>query len=163
MEDIIEEGSQRGEPSNKTENTPQKDTTSRNNEEQNLDSDNELTKKIKNILDKQFKDIENKYTSAITELQDKTKEVEQEKYKIQLEKLLGDSKILDGRYYDFVYSNDIELVKTKIKNLENLINEKVREMAQKEVDKRLGASVWIPGNNSDTPGIDNFSKQPYML
>ncbi|MBW4862640.1 MAG: hypothetical protein KZY55_13650 [Paeniclostridium sp.] len=154
---INKEGSPVGEPSKKeTEGTTEKETIPQN-------TDDELTKKIKEILAEQFKDISGQYTSAITELQDKTKEVEQEKYKMQVNKLLGDSKILDGRFFDFVYSNDIELVKTRIENLENLINEIVGEMAQNEVNKRLDASAWTPGDNSSMQFESTFKKPSYMV
>lgn len=153
---IDKEGSPVGDPSEKG-----KNTIPNNSGEQN--TDDELTKKIKEVLAEQFKDISSQYTGAISELQNKTDLLEQEKYKMQVEKLLGDSKILDSRFYDFIYSDDIEFVKTRIENLENLITEKVGEMVQKEVDTRLGQSQWIPGNNSDGSGIDTFKKPSYMV
>ena len=154
---INKEGSPVGEPSKKeTEGTTEKETIPQN-------TDDELTKKIKEILDNQLNSFKDEFKNNITELQDKTKEIEQEKYKMQVNKLLGDSKILDGRFFDFVYSNDIELVKTKIKNLENLINEMVGKMAQNEVNKRLDASAWTPGDNSGMQFESTFKKPSYMV
>ena len=154
---INKEGSPVGEPSKKaTEGTTEKETIPQN-------TDDELTKKIKEILDNQLNSFKDEFKNNITELQDKTKEIEREKYKMQVNKLLGDSKILDGRFYDFVYSDDIELVKTKIENLENLINEMVGEMAQNEVNKRLDASAWTPGDNSSMQFESTFKKPSYMV
>ena len=154
---INKEGSPVGEPSKKeTEGTTEKETIPQN-------TDDELTKKIKEILDNQLNSFKDEFKNNITELQDKTKEIEQEKYKMQVNKLLGDSKILDGRFFDFVYSNDIELVKTRIENLENLINEIVGEMAQNEVNKRLDASAWTPGDNSSMQFESTFKKPSYMV
>ena len=154
---INKEGSPVGEPSKKeTEGTTEKETIPQN-------TDDELTKKIKEILDNQLNSFKDEFKNNITDLQDKTKEVEQEKYKMQVNKLLGDSKILDGRFYDFIYSDDIELVKTRIENLENLITEMVGEMAQNEVNKRLDASAWTPGDNSSMQFESTFKKPSYMV
>lgn len=174
MEDIInnKEGSPVGEPSNNTKETT-KDTTgeiTKQTTEDNIikstegnteDSikDDEITKKIKEILSSELASFKDDFKSTITELQDSSEALKQEKYKMEVEKLLAESKSLDGRFFDFVYADDIDLVKTKIENLENLIEEK----ANSKVDERLGASVWIPGNNSDMQGLNTFKKPSYMV
>lgn len=137
-------GSPVGEPSTKTE----KNITQNNNGEQN--NADELTKKIQEILAEQLTEFK--------ELKDSSETLIQEKFKIEVEKLLSDSQILDGRFFDFVNADDIELVKTRIENLENLITEKVNE----SVDSRIGANAWYPGNNSNSE-IDTFKKPSYMI
>lgn len=175
MEDIInkkKEGSPVGEPSDNTKDTitdSTEDNTKRNIErttenntkESTEDStnDDEITKKIKELLSSELASFKNEFTSTITELQDSSEALKQEKYKMEVEKLLAESKSLDGRFFDFVYSDDIELVKTKIENLENLIEEK----SNSKVDERIGASSWTPGSNSNTPGIDTYKKPSYMV
>lgn len=179
MEDIInkkKEGSPVGEPSDNTKDTitdstedNTKDTIeddTKGNAESNTEdsaNDDEITKKIKEILSSELASFKGDFQSTITELKDSSEALKQEKYKIEIEKLLAESEVLDGRFYDFIYSDDIELVKVKIENLENLISEKIEEVVQKIVDERLGASSWTPASNSNTPGIDTYKKPSYML
>lgn len=158
------EGSPVGEPSDnikdtKTDST--EDDTKRNIESTTEDNtnDDEITKKIKEILSSELATFKDDFKSTITELKDSSEALKQEKYKMEVEKLLAESKSLDGRFFDFVYSDDIELVKTKIENLENLIEEK----ANSKVDERLNSNVWIPGNNSDMQGLNTFKKPSYMV
>ena len=142
-----------GDPSNQEQNQV-------NNEENNNSS---LDKQISDIINQKLAEFQNQIAGTITSLQENAKTLGDKNQRLEIEKLLTESEILDGRWYDFVYSNDIELVKSKIEELENLINQVLNERVDLIVNDRLGQSSWIPGNNSNYSSVDTFKKPSYML
>ncbi|MDU7109485.1 MAG: hypothetical protein E6303_01525 [Clostridium perfringens] len=155
MEDTnIKEGSPViGEPSPKDENIPpiegEENPPAEGEEENTFSINTEIQKLIENELSK----FKSQFASTIEEYKNNSKSLAEEKHKLEIEKLLTESEILDGRSYDFIYSDDIELVKSKIENLENLINESINERVDLIINQRLRESSWIPGNNSNTPAF----------
>ncbi|HHL2067838.1 TPA: hypothetical protein ACQ3W1_003102 [Clostridium perfringens] len=142
-----------GDPSNQEQNQV-------NNEENNNSS---LDKQISDIINQKLLEFQNQIAGTITSLQENAKTLGDKNQRLEIEKLLTESEILDGRFYDFIYSDDMELVKSKIENLENLITQVLNERVDLLVKDRLGESSWIPGNNSNYSSVDTFKKPSYML
>lgn len=130
------------------------------NEENNNSS---LDKQISDIINQKLAEFQNQIAGTITSLQENAKTLGEQKQKLEIEKLLTESEILDGRFYDFIYSDDMELVKSKAEELENLISQILNERVDLVVNERLGQSSWIPGNNSNYSNTDTFKKPSYML
>lgn len=139
------------------------DPSNQANNEENNNNENSLDKQISDIINQKLLEFQNQIAGTITSLQENAKTLGDKNQKLEIEKLLTESEILDGRWYDFVYSNDIELVKSKIEELENLINQVLNERVDLIVNDRLGQSSWIPGNNSNYSSVDTFKKPSYML
>ena len=139
------------------------DPSNQANNEENNNNENSLDKQISDIINQKLLEFQNQIAGTITSLQENAKILGDKNQKLEIEKLLTESEILDGRWYDFVYSNDIELVKSKIEELENLINQVLNERVDLIVNDRLGQSSWIPGNNSNYSNTDTFKKPSYML
>lgn len=139
------------------------DPSNQANNEENNNNENSLDKQISDIINQKLLEFQNQIAGTITSLQENAKTLADKNQKLEIEKLLTESEILDGRWYDFVYSNDIELVKSKIEELENLINQVLNERVDLIVNDRLGQSSWIPGNNSNYSSVDTFKKPSYML
>ena len=131
--------------------------------EENNNNENSLDKQISDIINQKLAEFQNQIAGTITSLQENAKILGEQKQKLEIEKLLTESEILDGRFYDFIYSNDMELVKSKAEELENLISQILNERVDLVVNERLGQSSWIPGNNSNFSSVDTFKKPSYML
>ncbi|EOU1808406.1 hypothetical protein [Clostridium perfringens] len=130
---------------------------------ENNNNENSLDKQISDIINQKLFEFQNKIAGTITSLQENAKTLGEQKQKLEIEKLLTESEILDGRFYDFIYSDDMELVKSKAEELENLISQILNERVDLVVNERLGQSSWIPGNNSNYSSVDTFKKPSYML
>ena len=131
--------------------------------EEKNNNENSLDKQISDIINQKLAEFQNKIVGTITSLQENAQTLVDKNQRLEIEKLLTESEILDGRFYDFVYSTDLELVKSKIEELENLINQALNERVNLTVAERLGQSSWIPGNNSNNSTIDTFKKPSYMV
>ena len=130
---------------------------------ENNNNENSLDKQISDIINQKLAEFQNQIAGTITSLQKNAKTLGEQKQKLEIEKLLTESKILDGRFYDFIYYDDMELVKSKSEDLENLISQILNERVDLVVNERLGQSSWIPGNNSNYSNTDTFKKPSYML
>ncbi|EIF2088266.1 hypothetical protein C4D24_12630 [Clostridium perfringens] len=139
------------------------DPSNQANNEENNNNENSLDKQISDIINKKLLEFQNQIAGTITTLQENAKTLGDKNQKLEIEKLLTESEILDGRFFDFIYSDDMELVKSKIENLENLITQVLNERVNLLVKDRLGESSWIPGNNSNYSSVDTFKKPSYML
>ncbi|MDM0981889.1 hypothetical protein QTJ06_14085 [Clostridium perfringens] len=151
MEDTnIKEGSPViGEPSLKDKNITQiegEENPPAEGEEENTFS---INTEIQKIIENELSKFKSEFNSTMEEYKNNSESLAKEKHKLEVEKLLNDNRILDGRYYDFVFDEDIELVKLKIERLEGLME----EGATRLVDIRLGQASWIPGNDSNTPAF----------
>lgn len=135
------------------------------NDEENNNENNEnlLNKQIADIINQKLVEFQSQITGTITSLQENAKTLGDKNKKLEIEKLLSESKILDGRFYDFVYADNLDLVKSKIEELENLINQILIERVDLIVNERLGQSSWIPGSNSNFSSSNNFKKPAYMV
>lgn len=131
--------------------------------EENNNNENSLDKQISDIINQKLAEFQNQIAGTITSLQENAKTLGDKNQRLEIEKLLTESKILDGRFYDFIYSDDMELVKSKAEDLENLISQILNERVDLVVNERLGQSSWIPGNNSNFSSVDTFKKPSYML
>lgn len=112
---------------------------------------NNINKEIQNYIQMELSKLTDQLTNTVEEYKNNSKALEDEKYKLEVEKLLNESKILDGRFFDFVFDEDIEIVKLKIERLEGLIEEEANRL----VEIRLRASSWVPGNHSNAPAFKN--------
>ena len=139
------------------------DPSNQANNEENNNNENSLDKQISDIINKKLLEFQNQIAGTITTLQENAKTLGDKNQKLEIEKLLTESEILDGRFFDFIYSDDMELVKSKIENLENLITQVLNERVNLLVKDRLGESSWIPGNNSNYSSVDTFKKPFYMI
>ncbi len=112
MEDTnIKEGSPViGEPSPKDENIPpiegEENPPAEGEEENTFSINTEIQKLIENELSK----FKSEFNSTMEEYKNNSESLAKEKHKLEVEKLLNDNRILDGRYYDFLILLHLKVV-----------------------------------------------------
>lgn len=135
--DIIEGGSPNGEPSN-------------------LSINDEMINKLNEIIKEQMSAFKTEFES----IKDENKNLKFDVKKREINELLLNDPNLDTGFFDFVYSDDIEETKQKISILSGMIKDRVKSIADKEVNDRLNGGYKPPKND----GIKlSFNKPDYML
>lgn len=156
MEDeiIIEEGSPNGEPSDLS-------------NDDNSNKDDEMTNKINSIIKEQMSAFKTEFES-IKELSktlgEENKNLKMDLHKREINQLLIDDPNLDSGFYDFIYSDDIEEVKQKISILSGMINDRVKTIADNQVNERLNGGYKPPkGSSLDDDIKRTFERPRYMV
>lgn len=135
-----------------------------NNSDDNKNSNNsdDIKNLIAEMITSQIADLKETLNNSVNEFKENSSKLEAEKQEFEVQKLLEKSNILDGRFYDFINSKDLEVAETKVKNLEKLVQDKINEEVENQVNARLNANTWIPGQDSNLKG-NSYKKPSYII
>ena len=112
---------------------------------------------VQELINNCMGNFKQEMTGTIESLKVENKELKDNKYKLEVNKLLLESKSLDTGFFDFVFNEDIEVVKSNIETLESLLTVKVDKL----VNERLNNGYKPPKDENNL--VNHFKKPKYMV
>lgn len=120
---------------------------------------NDIVKKQMEQFQTQFTEqFQKQFNDKINKFEDDKKDFQTTKQKHQVKELLMESN-LESNLLDYVYDNDVEVVKLKIDEINTIINNR----AEKIVMGRLKENSYIPPSKGESFNNERFNKPSYMV
>lgn len=134
-----------------------------NGEPSNLSINDEMINKLNEIIGEQMSAFKTEFQSIKelnNNLADENKNLKFDVKKREINELLLNDPNLDTGFFDFVYSDDIEETKQKISILSGMIKDRVKIIADKEVNDRLNGGYKPPKDDDKGLSAIESSKIP---
>ncbi|NFT04102.1 hypothetical protein FDF18_12495 [Clostridium sporogenes] len=120
---------------------------------------NDIVKKQMEQFQTQFMEqFQEQFNDKINKFEDDKKDFQSAKQKHQIKELLMENN-LESNLLDYVYDNDVEVVKLKINEINTIINNRV----EKIVTDRLKENSYTPPSSNESFNNDRFNKPSYMV
>lgn len=120
---------------------------------------NDIVKKQIEQFQTQFiEQFQDQFNDKINKFENDKRDFQNEKKKHEIKELLMENN-LEGELLDYVYDEDLEVVKLKIGEINTIINNRV----EKIITNRLRENAYIPPSGNESSNNDKFKKPSYMV